>query len=47
MYLANRPVSCKDPRMPLFLISATSWLDAVVACTNVLHLMENQSCATF
>ena len=38
----NRPVSCKDPRMQLFLIAVTSQLGAVVACTNVLHPMENQ-----
>ena len=37
-----RPVSCKDPRMQLFLIAVTSWLDAVVASTNVLHPMKNQ-----
>ena len=36
-----RPVSCKDPRMQLFLIAVMSWLDAVVASKNVLHPMEN------
>ena len=38
----NRPVSCKDPRMQLFLIAVTSQLDAVVSCTNIWHPMENQ-----
>ena len=39
-----RPVSCKDPRMQLFLIAVTSWLDAVVACTNVLHVQHSDLC---
>ena len=26
----------------IILIAVTSWLDAVVACINVLHPMENQ-----
>ena len=38
----NKLVSCKDPRMQLFLIAVTSRLDAMVACINVLHPMENQ-----
>ena len=38
----NRPVACKGSRMQLFLIAVTSRLDAVVACINVLHPMENQ-----
>ena len=33
--VSNWPVSCKDPRMQLILIGATSRLDAEVACTNV------------
>ena len=36
----NKAVSCKDPRIQLFLIAVTSRLDAVVACINVLHPME-------
>ena len=31
-----------DSRMQLFLIAVMSRLDAVVACINVLHPMENQ-----
>ena len=33
--------------MQLSLIAVTSRLDAVVACINVLYLMENQHCAAF
>ena len=38
----NRPVACKGSRMQLFLIAVASRLDAVVACINVFHPMENQ-----
>ena len=38
--IQNRPVSCKDSRMQIFLIAVMSQLDAVVGCKNVLHPME-------
>ena len=41
------PVSCEDPKIQLFVIAVTSRLDAGVACTNVLHPMENWSCVAF
>ena len=40
--IPNKPVACKGSRMQLFLIAVMSRLDAVVACINVLHPIENQ-----